>query len=572
MQKSFFKFILLSSIVMTITSCSKKTPSEAKYIPKDASNVFVINPKSLDEKLKSGNLSLDSFINRFKTLGDSIDADKLKKWDDFKNSGINLDNNLYFFLVQKGSMQKGLTTAFSVMASLKDEAKFEKFIKEQKEFKAENLTKEKTHSYLSTNEKFSLAWNKEVVVATFYSADKKPLIDSLGNYSEPDNTEENKAQKEEVNRYFNLKETESVASISLFKDMFKTKADGYVFSSTNAFIGYLASTPLNIPKVQELLQDNYSSTTFNFENGKIVVSSNSYTNPMLSSILKKYSSAKVNTHLAEFFPTQNLNGTILISFNPELFDGLLKELEVKGMLDGFLSQQGLTSADLFKVLSGEINVAMSDFNVESKEVTTKLYDGSEYKHNSTVPSFKLIVTAKVGDKAAFTKIMDKAVENKLLAKTTNGYTTTEAMSFTGMYFFADEKTIVIASNQELYTTYLANKQKSNINSNILSEFKGKSLAAYIDINSLINGSLKSIKDSSFSSNALALTNSTFKNIVSTSDGFDGKGISGKLTVNMVNEKQNSLVSILNLISDLYKTVKETEKKQSNTNASEAVTF
>lgn len=567
MQKNFLKLILLSVIAFAVTSCGKKTPTEAKYIPKDASSVVVINPKSLDEKLKSGNLSLDSFINRFKSFGDSTNTENLKKWEDFKNSGINLDNNLYFFLVQKGSVQKGLTTAFSVMASLKDEAKFEKFIKEQKEFKAENLSKEKTYSYLSTNEKISLAWNKEVVLATFYATDKRALIDSLGNYSEPDKTEDLKAQKEEVNRYFNLKETESVASISLFKDMFKTKADGYMFSSTNAFMGYLASTPLNIPKVQELLQDNYSSTTFNFDNGKIVVTSNSYTNAMLSSILKKYSSAEVNTHLAEFFPTQNLNGTILISFNPELFDGLLKELEVKGMLDGFLAQQGLTSADLFKVLSGEINIAMSDFTVENKEVSTQLYDGSTYKYNSTVPTFKLIVTAKVGDKTAFTKIMDKAVENKFLAKTTNGYTTTEAMSFTGMYFFADEKTIVIASNQELYNTYLANKQKSNINSTVLSEFKGKSLASFIDINSLINGSKASIKDSSFNK-VMTLTNNTFKNIISTSDGFDGKGINGKLTVNMVNEKQNSLVSIFNLISEVYKTIKEQDKKQTNTSSTE----
>ncbi|HNE92929.1 MAG TPA: DUF4836 family protein, partial [Chitinophagaceae bacterium] len=373
MNKIISTLSLLVTIIVFTTSCGKKAPSEAKYIPKDATSIVVINQKTLEEKLKSGNITLDSFINKMLDTKDSANAASLKKWQDFKNSGIDLDNNLYFFVVQKGSISKGLTTAVNIMAGLKDQAKFEKYIKEQKEFNAKNLIQENNFSYLSSiDTDLSLSWNKEIAIATFYKRDIKGSYDSVGNYIEPDKSETTKDKNEEVKRYFNLKENESVASVAYFNDMFKTKADGYIFGSTNSMLGFLASTPLNIPKVEELLKDNYTASTFNFENGKIEVNNTTYTNPMLSSILKKYSGSSVNTHLAEFFPTQNLNGTILISFKPEMFDGLLKELEIKGMLEAFLAQQGLTSADLFKLLSGEINIAMSDFVIENKEVTQKL--------------------------------------------------------------------------------------------------------------------------------------------------------------------------------------------------------
>ncbi|HNL82869.1 MAG TPA: DUF4836 family protein, partial [Chitinophagaceae bacterium] len=386
MNKIISTLSLLVTIIVFTTSCGKKAPSEAKYIPKDATSIVVINQKTLEEKLKSGNITLDSFINKMLDTKDSANAASLKKWQDFKNSGIDLDNNLYFFVVQKGSISKGLTTAVNIMAGLKDQAKFEKYIKEQKEFNAKNLIQENNFSYLSSiDTDLSLSWNKEIAIATFYKRDIKGSYDSVGNYIEPDKSETTKDKNEEVKRYFNLKENESVASVAYFNDMFKTKADGYIFGSTNSMLGFLASTPLNIPKVEELLKDNYTASTFNFENGKIEVNNTTYTNPMLSSILKKYSGSSVNTHLAEFFPTQNLNGTILISFKPEMFDGLLKELEIKGMLEAFLAQQGLTSADLFKLLSGEINIAMSDFVIENKEVTQKLYDGSTYTYNKTVP-------------------------------------------------------------------------------------------------------------------------------------------------------------------------------------------
>ena len=95
MYKPLVKLLLITTVVITLASCGSKTPKETKYIPKDATAVVVVNPKSLEDKMKTGNLSLDSFVNKFNEKEDTANQAKAKKlWDDFKASGVSLDDNL----------------------------------------------------------------------------------------------------------------------------------------------------------------------------------------------------------------------------------------------------------------------------------------------------------------------------------------------------------------------------------------------------------------------------------------------------------------------------------------------
>lgn len=561
MRKYFPQQLFIVAIILLITSCGKKAPNEAKYIPKNVSMVVAINPKSLEEKLKTGNLTFDSITNRILSNDKIFTEENKKKWEDFKNSGIDLENNFYYFMTQKGSLNADLRTTINIMAVMKDEAKFDKFIREQKDINAADIEKSKDFSIVKTGKDVVMSWNKEVVILSITLEKASGTFDESGNYIEPDLSAIQSKLISEVKSYYSLKENESIASVSYFKDMFKDKADGYMFSTTSGVSSLLSSSPFNIPKLQELVEGNYSTSTFNFENGKIDVKSKSYLNPFLSSLVKKYGGKEVNEDFVENFPSQNMNGALLISFNPELLDALLKELEIRGMVDGFLSKEGLTSADIFKVLKGEINFALSDFSLTTKEVPyNSSIDGTPSTYSTTVPSYKLIFEAPVGDKAAFEKIMNKGVEMNLLTKTTTGYEGGEMINSTGMYFMADDKKIVLASDKEFYNTYLAKKTKSNISSDILKKFDDKTIAAYIDFNSIINGMLPSIKDSTVLK-GMNIVNGTFTNLVSTVEKFDGKSMNGKFEINMKNSKQNSLVSFVNMLSDIFKVIKEDDKSR-----------
>jgi hypothetical protein len=561
MHKPFRLLLPFLAVLVVLASCSKKVPKEAKYIPKDATITLAVNPKSLEDKMKSGIINLDSFIKKFQSEGDTLDNKSKKEWEDFKNSGINLENNIFFFAVQKGSMQKGQTSAFSVMASLKDNSKFEAYTKQQSKLKNKTLTKGKGFSYIDVESNTMLSWNEDVVMLTMYNKESKMEFDTAGNYRIPDMSETKAELQKEVERYFNEPETESVASLESFKEMFKTKADGYMFGTSSAALAYLSATPLNLPKLQELLKDNYSVTTFNFEDGKIVAKGTSYTNPMLSSILKKYAGPTVNLSALEKFPAQNINGAMLASFNPELFNGLLKELEVSGMVDIFLSKQGIASADLYKALKGEINVVLGDFAMVSKPKNITMPDGSVYPDNSSKPQAKLLITAPIGDKAAFNKIMDLAVQSSggVIQKTATGYKGGATLDFLGLYLQVDDKNLVIASDSTVYSAYLAGAGKPTIEADVLDKLKGKSTIFYVGISSIMKSLLATEKQEE-TIKVQKIVDATFKDVFITADNFDGKGVSSAFEVRMTDAKQNSLVSLMNMVQQMND-IKKAERKK-----------
>ena len=97
----------------------------------------------------------------------------------------------------------------------------------------------------------------------------------------PEKANMEKEMKAEVNKYFTQKESESLASVDAFGKMFQTKSDGYAFSSTNRYLSVLGSMPLQLPKLEELVKDNYIASTLSFEDGKIVATATTYTNPFV---------------------------------------------------------------------------------------------------------------------------------------------------------------------------------------------------------------------------------------------------------------------------------------------------
>jgi hypothetical protein len=94
-----------------------------------------------------------------------------------------------------------------------------------------------------------------------------------------------------------------------------------LLSSTNRYLSVLGSMPLQLPKLEELVKDNYIASTLSFEDGKIVATATTYTNPFVSSILKRYAGPTVNLSLIENYPSENINMIMMASFNPEILEG-----------------------------------------------------------------------------------------------------------------------------------------------------------------------------------------------------------------------------------------------------------
>jgi len=570
MKKLLRSSILVLFVAATLASCKSSAPKEAKYIPKEAGFVMVLDPEQLQDKLQKGGISVDTLISRvFKT--DAADAKHKAEFTGLKDSaGISWSNKFFLFMQQKTNADKSQSNSFSLIAGLQDSSKLEAYIKKQGHLKNKEVKKEKDYSYITLHDNVMLSWNDQQVIVTMYTHMQKGGYDTVAmEFKKPVDTASEAEMKTVVDHYYTQKVSESMADVSIFTDMFKEKADGYTFSNTNSSLGALSMMPLQIPKLEELVKDNYMTATLSFDDGKIVAKSTTYTNKLLSSVLQQYTGPTVDLSLIENYPSQNINGVMLAAFNPQIFSGILKQLEVEGLVNNFMEKVGFTSQDLYKSLKGDIAVVVSDINVPGDHTMAEQKFPMNHKpshlmaeqkfpmdHKSS-PLAKMIFNAPVGDKASFMKIMDKGVAQGFLVKKGNTYKA--AASFMGIYFIADDKNLIIASDSLTYVAYMAKTTKAVISKDVLDKFKGKSTVFYFDIASTLNSFTKDSTGGYHHS--LSSAKQAFKDVIATSDNFDGKTIKASFEIRMQNEKQNSLVTLTSLLTDIAVDMNVQAKRQ-----------
>ena len=551
--------LLLGMILLAglLTACGNHAPKEAKYIPKDASAVLVLDPKSLHDKMEKLGINMDTLINRLFKRGGVDSTDRTKFYDVRDSAGIDWNAKLFFFSLQGTDEKQAASNVLNLIGGLSDAKKFEGFLQKQPFLANKALKKEKNYSYIIISNESMIAWNETNVIGSSYHSNVKPYYDSVAmKFVVPEKGNTEKEMKAEVDKYFTQKESESLASIDAFGNMFKTKSDGYAFSSTNHYLSILGTMPLQLPKLEELVKDNYVASTLSFEDGKIVATATTYTNPFVSSILKRYAGPTVNLSLIENYPSENINMVMMASFNPEIFGGVLKQLEVEGLVNNFMEKTGFSSQDLYKTLKGDIAVVVSDLSMPTKDF--------KVKNDSTLiverkPLGKMIFNAPVGDPVAFAKIMNKAVELGYFTKNGTVYNAGKLMSFMGMYVHADEKNLIIASDSITYAQYVSNKTKAVFSNDALNMFRGKSSIAYFDIANTIKGFLNN--QNGDYKNSLVTAKEIFKDMIISSDNFDGSTLKGKFEIRLNNEKQNSLVTLTSLFTDIAVDMRMASKKE-----------
>ncbi len=547
-------------LTVVLSSCKNRTPQQAKLIPKTASVVLVLDAQAMQNKLQKGGLSIDSLFENFFRRDKDDEAHRAKVNELRSNAGINWNSQLYFFMVNKpGKTAQESIHVFNIMGSLNDPAKFEAFLKKQDGLKDKEIKKENGYSYLLADDGTLLSWNGQYLMASIYNQNTRPVYDTVtGSFKKPETGNITQNLKTEVNSYYTLKEEESIASVSLFTNLFKEKADGYAFTSSNSYLSMLSMMPLQLPKLEEFIKDNYSASTLNFEDGKIVAKSTSYPNELLSALCKQYPNPAVNLSLIDHFPSQHVNGFLLFSFNPEIVGGLLKQMEVEGMANNFLQKTGLTTEDFYKAIRGDMAVVISDIGLKQPEPQNKTDELSMVRSK---PTYKMVINIPVGNQTSFYKLMDQAVQTGVITKQGSGiYKGGGLLSMVGLYLQADGKNLILASDSLTYVQYMAGISKAVIDPELLNRFKDKTGGFYFDIARTIS-SLSTNDSSANYQQSMKTARETFKDIIVTSGPFNGKSSSAVFEVRLQNEKQNSLVTLTSLLTDVAVDMRAQARKE-----------
>src|SRR4029078_12382793 len=118
-----------------------------------------------------------------------------------------------------------------------------------------------------------------------------------------------------------------------------------------------------------------------------------------------------------------------------------------------LHSSGLTMDDILAAFKGQMVFVASDFAV-SKKPNPYFPDDS-----ITNPSAKWIFAMKVGDKAAFNKVMASPMLGGMFTKQGDHYVMTQQMPGVPSVSITD-KLVTVASDNDVLTQYLAGKSKA----------------------------------------------------------------------------------------------------------------
>ena len=540
--------LLLSAALFT--SCKKKVPMQTRFIPKNASFVASVNAGSLKDKISKSQASLENILKNMAGNNDTALNKGKKEWEDLKNSGIDLEENFYLWVVQKGggslSNMRAGNAVISAIGALKDAGKFEAYLK--KKDATLEIKKDKDYNYVTKDDDKMIAWGKDAVVMMSYQKSYAGgmVYDSItGDYSlqSPANANLLNDLKAEMTTSFSQKESESVAEIPEFRDLAQEKSDASFWVNSSASIEDL---PLPLPKLKDLLSNSFTAATLNFDDGKIVMNSKSYSGKAMKDLLKKYTGPQVDLSLVERFPSSDINGFMVFSFDPQLILGLVRYMEVGGMADGYLTKfmgSNYTLQDALKAIKGDIAVVVSDFAFTADDSSF-----SPGMRSYTLPKVKLVFNMPVGDVAEKNKLMDRLVAMQMAVKTNGVYKPKGNLPAAGFTAEVNDKSFIIASNDALLADYSANKSKAKLKEGVTKDFKGKSGTFYLDIQSVLSALAANKSMVAAGDHVLPEAQKTFNDVRGYIDNFNGKSVEGHFELRFMNEKENSLSTMINFAS------------------------
>ena len=504
--------VIISFLLLAFSSCKQNVPQLALYVPKDAASVFVIDVKAITDKISSSGITLDSLANMFDKNENGL------HWNDIENSGIDLTKSFFVFSKQNNSMQSGKTANFGLIAEVADKNKLEAFFKKQ--VSNADIKQDTKYKYVDMGRGGIAGWTDKVLI-----------ISGVVTGNNNDET----ASHQQLTALFTQTESNSIASISEFKDALNKPGDIHFWSNASS---KLSSLPmLGMTKIGTLFQDTYTDGTIDFENGKAVATAETHYNKTLSDILGKYSSREIDKSMLSRYP-QQINGFGIVAFNPKVLIDILHYLGYDTMVDNYISQMGFTTTDLTNAFKGDIAVIFSDFKMEDRAVP--YLPGV----NSKKPGGKFLVNIAIGDKAAFDKVMTGLVNKNILSKNGDQY----QLGFFGGHGFVIETTnnnLFIASDDALVKTYEAGNNKSALPNDVEKEIDDKSMAMYIDIAAMLQ---KTNSSDTSAVKTMQAAKATFKNFIASTDKSNGKSTNANLELNMVNANENSLAGLVKFMS------------------------
>jgi hypothetical protein len=572
MKRSISKVLLAAVTVAVMLSACSKAPEESRYIPKTAGIVVDLNAKQLTTKLVTNGITMDKLFEAVQTKDTANEM--MKAWQDAENSGIDLQSHFFASFVYQ-QQTAGLSSYMSLTGSLKDAGKFEAYLK--KTVTSFSLKTQNDFKYIwEPEQRAVIGWNKSAVICIravntgnlnrfgpgngIPSPDEgDPVADSAvavpAALLAADDDADVQAWVAEVDRLFHLKKEESAGSIAPFAKLLKENADAGVFINPEAIYnsGQFTMIPANVKK---LMDGTYYTGTMNFENGKILFTGNTFMGKEIADIYKKYGKKEIDLDMLKKYPSENITGFISYAFDFHMIGEMVKATGMDGVVNMFLSgKSGLSMDDILNAFEGQLTYVTSDFTITKKESE---YFPGEFTEK---PDAKWIFCLKVGNAAAFNKVMTSPMLKDVFAREGDHYVITNPMmAATAPAMSITEKFVTLGSDSVLLQQYLAGNGHIKLPDGIESKIKGSMLGGYVDLEK-VTSVIPENKMSDEEKPVMKKVKDLFKDFTVVSKAGSGDVQHAEAVLNFKDKDQNSLVQLINLGTEAAKAMKAKQARE-----------
>ena len=532
MQKHFpFTLVTVLSVAILFSSCSKSN-KQGRSIPENALVAIVVNGETVSAKLPWDEVKQNNLLTNL-AADSTVPAFIKKALDNPENTGIDTKKDLLFFIVKDSSGGYG---AFS--GTIKDGEKFRQFALEASEGGSEV---EKDGVKTISKAKFIAGYNKE----KFLCLIDIPQLKKAAYFSNDEGEKKARDMSATCLSVFNLSEKNSLGDNEKFTTLVKEKGDFHFWFNMAEMYKDMPGTGMF--KMDKLYEGNLTAGTVNFENGKILVSSKSYTNKEMAAVWKKYKGSSIDENMIKSIPATDLAFVLAMNFKPEGINEMLKVAGIDGMVSMATVFLGISVDEFIKANKGDVMIAVSDFKPSAKKYDS--LDQSSVKG----PEPDVLFAASIGDKDAFNSLIKTA--KRLSKEEMNDSDAAKvAYNMNGKYF-------AIGNNKTNVDKFITG---GNNNFEFLKKLSGNPFGAYINAQYLMRSMESEVGKDSAEKIIYELSLKMFQDAYLTGGKFVDGGLTSDAEINLVDKNINSLKQLnqyLGKVAELGKQMEEKKKAE-----------
>lgn len=549
MRTSLLLFLLP---IFLFVSC-KKVPDHARYIPKTAVSVVGINTGAMGKKMawesitgadKMGNL--DSLLQQ--------NGMKLKA-EDLRHSGIDMSSTLYTFFASNpnpADPYSRMPEAIAVLP-LEDAGEWETFLPkafpQMKSLTAEGgKAAELTDGYIAF-------WTPKVAFL-------RNTIKGAGSYKTlPDSTEEWQEGAADMTATLasltalpKLTKEESIASEERFAKLEKGGHDVTAWLNYERMMSSMSGGMAGMSAMLggQLYKNTALAAGLDFKDGKAEADMWYYTSESLRDASKKIASQKIPQDMIQRLPKENLDGFAAMGLSMEGMKMMFEKAGMLGLFNMALSAQGLSLDDVMEALTGDVVASVNNFRTVALSPNDPNYN--PYRKSDVAMDY--VVALKLGKPEKVAKLMQFMTGKQLLTQIApNVYASMGSTGDNGVLVM-DKNYAVAARTTGIAQAYLAGTAAKDLKATAKEAAGNGPMGFFLDFQQIFKGLNPALMTQERDRQMMAETQKMFSHLTMSGGSFSGDCFTYKMTLAMVNEKENALMQLLRYAGRMNQMSKE----------------